>query len=358
LVKSGPVAGLLGLEAVDRVEPDQRVVLVLALALAGLADGAGDRVTAAQAVAAHLRQGDVDVVRAGQVAGGADERVVVQHVEDAGDRQQDVVLADGRLVLVEPLAAVAPAVAVSVAAAPAAAAALEVVVVLVVAVVVAAVVAAVRAVVAAVGAVVRPAGALATVGAAVAVALGAVAVAVGAAALGPLAAVAAVVPAAALGAVPLAAVAVAVRCATGRRRPAARSRVLAVAGSESRGSESRCSVSRCSGRRGRSRDLASAARAGRTAWRARRGRLGRPGSAGRRWAPPLIGPRGAALAATPPVPALSSGPACAGPACPSRGTAVVSRGVPADWRAVIAATRSPLRIRAVPAMPSSVARRC
>src|SRR3712207_8924572 len=98
---------------------------------------AGDGVAAAQAVAAHLRQRDVDVVRAGQVTGGADEGVVVQHVEDAGDRQQDVVLADGRLVLVEALAAVAAAVAVPVTAAPAAPAAFEVVVVLVVAAVVA-----------------------------------------------------------------------------------------------------------------------------------------------------------------------------------------------------------------------------
>ena len=44
---------------------------------------------AAQAVAAHLRQGDVDVVGPGQVARGAHERVVVQHVQDAGHRNQD-----------------------------------------------------------------------------------------------------------------------------------------------------------------------------------------------------------------------------------------------------------------------------
>ena len=36
----------------------------------------------------------------GQVAGGADERVVVEHVEDAGDRDEDVVLADLGLELV------------------------------------------------------------------------------------------------------------------------------------------------------------------------------------------------------------------------------------------------------------------
>ena len=39
---------------------------------------------------------DVDVVGAGQVARGPDERVVVEDVEDPGDRDQDVVLADLR----------------------------------------------------------------------------------------------------------------------------------------------------------------------------------------------------------------------------------------------------------------------
>ena len=37
---------------------------------------------------------DVDVVGAGQVAGGADEGVVVEHVEDAGHRDEDVVVGD------------------------------------------------------------------------------------------------------------------------------------------------------------------------------------------------------------------------------------------------------------------------
>src|SRR4051812_3128922 len=181
----GPVPGLLGLEAVDGVEPDQRVVLVLALTLARLPDGTGDGVTAAQAVAAHLREGDVDVVRAGQVARRADEGVVVQHVQDAGDGQEDVVLADGRLALVEALATPAP-VAVAVAATPATAAALEVVVVLIVA----------TTVVAAVVAVVRPAAAV-------------VAVAAVGATVGVPVVVAVVVAAPALVAVPAVAVAVA-----------------------------------------------------------------------------------------------------------------------------------------------------
>jgi hypothetical protein len=61
------------------------VVLVLALALPLLPHGAGDGVAAAQAVLADLLQGDVDVVRAGEVAGGPHEAVVVEDVEDAAD---------------------------------------------------------------------------------------------------------------------------------------------------------------------------------------------------------------------------------------------------------------------------------
>jgi hypothetical protein len=48
----GPLARLLRVEAVHRVEADERVVLVLALALALLAHGARDGVAAAQAVLA------------------------------------------------------------------------------------------------------------------------------------------------------------------------------------------------------------------------------------------------------------------------------------------------------------------
>ena len=94
LVEVGPAAGLLGVGAVDGVEPDQRVELLPALALPRLPDRAGDGVALAQAVLAHLDERDVHVVGAGQVAGGADERVVVEDVEDAGDRHEDVVLAD------------------------------------------------------------------------------------------------------------------------------------------------------------------------------------------------------------------------------------------------------------------------
>src|SRR6185437_9019814 len=47
-------------------------------------------------------------VGAGQVPGGPDEPVVVQHVQDAGDRDQHVVLGDDRLGLATAAALAAP----------------------------------------------------------------------------------------------------------------------------------------------------------------------------------------------------------------------------------------------------------
>src|SRR5208337_514194 len=77
-----------------------------------LPDGALDDIALAQAVLAHLGEGDVHVVRPGQVAGGAHEGVPlrVEHVEDAGDRDEHVILADHGLRF--GLAVAAPAVPV------------------------------------------------------------------------------------------------------------------------------------------------------------------------------------------------------------------------------------------------------
>ena len=133
--------GSLGLEAVDRVEADQRVELAgpvglgRLLAVAGLADRTGDRVAAAQAVALDLVERHVHVVRAGQVARGAHERVAVHQVEDARHGQQHVVVAELDVVEARELAgagaaaratglAVTIAVTVTVARAPATTAAL------------------------------------------------------------------------------------------------------------------------------------------------------------------------------------------------------------------------------------------
>src|ERR1700722_19829806 len=123
-----PADGLLRVQPVDLVQPDQRVELLPALAVARLPDRTLDDIALAQAVLAHLGKRDVDVVRPGQVAGGADEGVSlsVEHVEDPGDRDENVVLADHHLRL-----GLAVAPAVPVAEPVAAAAAASVVVVLV-----------------------------------------------------------------------------------------------------------------------------------------------------------------------------------------------------------------------------------
>src|SRR5215831_12477984 len=108
-----PGLGLLGVEAVDLVQPDERVELLPALALPRLPDRALDDVALAQAVPAHLGQRDVDVIGSRQVAGRADETVVVQHVQDARDGDEHVVLGDHRLGV--PAAVTTPAVVVPVA---------------------------------------------------------------------------------------------------------------------------------------------------------------------------------------------------------------------------------------------------
>src|SRR5262249_26610740 len=104
------------------------VELLPALAVARLAHGALDDVALAQPVLAHLGQRDVHVVGAGEVARGAHERVVLQHVEDARDRDQHVVFGDHRLRLAAlAVAGAAVPVAEPVAASPAALAVLVVV---------------------------------------------------------------------------------------------------------------------------------------------------------------------------------------------------------------------------------------
>src|SRR5690606_20951761 len=127
LVELRPPLRLLRVHAVDGVQADQRVVLVPpTLALAVGAHRTGDGVPPAQTVLADLRHGDVHVVGPGEVAAGPDERVVVEDVEDAGDRHQHIVLRDLWLPFAGGGCALgcpgAPAVAVATAPAPPAAA--------------------------------------------------------------------------------------------------------------------------------------------------------------------------------------------------------------------------------------------
>src|SRR5699024_10517525 len=74
------------------------VLADVAAVLRGL-DRSLDRVSLAQAVLLDQAHRDVDVGRAGQVAGGADERVVVQQVQDAADGHEHVLVGVRLLVL-------------------------------------------------------------------------------------------------------------------------------------------------------------------------------------------------------------------------------------------------------------------
>src|SRR5699024_1439149 len=96
-------ASIVDGQSVDGVEADECVEL-LALAapmfvLTRLADRAGDGIALAQTVLPHHRGRDVDVVRAREVTGSAQERIVVMDVEDAADGDEHVVVADVRLVI-------------------------------------------------------------------------------------------------------------------------------------------------------------------------------------------------------------------------------------------------------------------
>ena len=153
LAELHPLEGIVGAHAVDRVETRERRVLLTVVARAdglllrlltvtrcfGCAD---DSVTLAQVVALDHPERDVDVVVAREVARGPHERVVVEDVEDAGHRDEHVVLGDLRLVLVLGLATsrhaalVTVPVAVAVAATTATATTLVVIGVLVLTVVV------------------------------------------------------------------------------------------------------------------------------------------------------------------------------------------------------------------------------
>ena len=112
LVELDALARFFRIDAVDRVETHERVELLATLAFTRLTHRAGDGVALAHAVPTHLRERDVDVVGAGQVARGAHERVVVEDVEDAGNRHENVVIGNLRLGL-ESLARWAVAVALA-----------------------------------------------------------------------------------------------------------------------------------------------------------------------------------------------------------------------------------------------------
>src|ERR1035437_8415729 len=127
LVEVDTVQGLVRLQTVDGVQANQRVELLAGrdlLALAQGPDGTGYCVALAKVVLLDDAERHVDVVLTGQVAAGAKKRVVVEHLEDAGHRNQDIVilngfdglilaLATGALALTAPTLAVAAALTVA-----------------------------------------------------------------------------------------------------------------------------------------------------------------------------------------------------------------------------------------------------
>ena len=98
LLEDGPLAGLVRIDAVDRVDLEQGVVLLVVF---GLAHMAIDLVSTAQAETTDLTERHVDVVvTLGETVGAQETESVGQHIEDAiaGDgRALDAILPFARL---------------------------------------------------------------------------------------------------------------------------------------------------------------------------------------------------------------------------------------------------------------------
>ena len=90
LLEHGALARGVRVHAVDAVDLEERVVLLVVL---GLADLAGDLVAAAQAEATDLAEAHVDVaVALGEAVRAQEAEAVREHVEDAGARDGGAVV--------------------------------------------------------------------------------------------------------------------------------------------------------------------------------------------------------------------------------------------------------------------------
>ncbi len=95
LLNCGRLMRFLDAHAVDGIDGLQRhelLTLVAAFAFTRGANGAMHGVALAQAVLLDLAHGNVHVVRTRQIAGGTHECVGVEHVDNAGDRHEIVLL--------------------------------------------------------------------------------------------------------------------------------------------------------------------------------------------------------------------------------------------------------------------------
>ena len=109
------LARLVGVQSVHLVDAHQRVVLLagVALVLTLRTDRADHVVALSQGVLLDQPEAQVGIGRSGQVAGRAQERVVVQHVEDARHGDEDLVVGDLGLGVITTTVAVAVPVAVA-----------------------------------------------------------------------------------------------------------------------------------------------------------------------------------------------------------------------------------------------------
>src|SRR5690606_19976976 len=79
-----------------------RVVLLTpaAFTLSWLTDGADDGISLAKAILLHLSERNVHVTGAGQVTARSNKGVIIEHIEDACDWQQNVIFGELWLVVV------------------------------------------------------------------------------------------------------------------------------------------------------------------------------------------------------------------------------------------------------------------
>jgi hypothetical protein len=101
--------GFFRSSTVHEVNRGECVVLlaVLKVIVARLADCTDDGVALAEVVLFDLSERDINVSGTGEVAGGANERIVIENVQDPGDGDENVIIADTIEIIVATTSALA-----------------------------------------------------------------------------------------------------------------------------------------------------------------------------------------------------------------------------------------------------------
>ena len=76
---------------IDSLDANKWIEFLPAFAIWWLPYQSGDRITLTQAMLAHERQRDIDVIWPWHIATSTHECVVIHHIENAGYRSQDVI---------------------------------------------------------------------------------------------------------------------------------------------------------------------------------------------------------------------------------------------------------------------------